>query len=334
MNAHAPSSQKQTGAALISVLLLFALITILTAQLISQTQSGIERTRWLVSDAQAYQYALGGEILARQILWQQHQDLKAEGISISPVPQALPIYQPEYGEIAIEIVDLQGQLNLNNAIGSDTQKASLTRLFGTLLLKPELAQVLGDWVDADNTPLPGGAEDSAYLSLTPPYRTADRKINSSSELLALKGIDAELLSEIMPWLTALPEPTAINPNTASAEILSLLIPGLSGEQVLNFRETNPPGFLSVSEFLAADISAGLEINPELLTVSSRYYGLKIRASINDRNSWLSSIISIDTETSELTLQKRTLGKTSEFNHTDLFKTEQAEQNDTETISLH
>lgn len=106
--------RRENGAALISVLLIFTIITILVSQLITRSQADIERTYWLTTEAQAYQYAVGGELLARQVLHSQYQALKSEGLTMSPVPELLPLYQPDHGEMAVEIIDLQGLINLNN----------------------------------------------------------------------------------------------------------------------------------------------------------------------------------------------------------------------------
>ena len=322
--------KNQYGAALISVLLIFAIVTILATQLITRSQADIERTRWLITQAQTYQYALGGEALARQILWQEYTDLKNEGISISPVPVRLPIYQPDYGQMAIEIVDLQGRINLNNISGSAAEQAPVKRLFSELLLKPGLTNVLADWVDSDTTPRAGGAEDFSYISLGQPLRTGNQQLANISELMALKGMPVEEYSAIAHSLSALNSPTAINLNTASAEVFSLLNPDLSEQQVINYREQNPNGFTSVEEFLMSDVTAGLEINSALLTVTSSHYGVKIIATVNDRKLQLFSQLSFDNNSGEIELVSRTLGE--EFTINTLAATD-ADQDDHATQPL-
>jgi general secretion pathway protein K len=296
---------KENGAALISVLLIFTLITILASQLITRSQADIERTYWLTSEAQAYQYALGGEVLARQVLYSKYQALKSEGLSLSPVPELLPPYQPDHGEIAVEIVDLQGLINLNNIKGNPEQRKISVRLFNHLLRKPELPPLLADWVDADSSPQAGGGEDYLYLTFEPSYRTANRPISDPSELMALPGMEFEDYVEVSGFLSALNQPTALNLNTAPAEVLSLIDAELSGEQVANHRELSPNGFTSVEEFLLSDMAAGLNLAPSALTVTSGYYGVKIRASINERIVWLYVRLRFDNETGQITLIDRT-----------------------------
>lgn len=308
------SGIQQSGVALISVLLVFAIVTILVSQLVSRTQQDIERTSWLVNQAQAYQYALAGETLARQLLWQQQASLKEDGINISPVPYPLPVYQPEYGEMALEIVDLQGLINLNNIVGSAVEKAPVIRLFNDLVLRPEIPPRLADWIDADSTPLPGGAEDSHYLTPgTHPapgsaYRTGNQPLQHPSELLSLNILSGEEYAALGALVTTLPTPTPISLNTAPAEVLGLLAPNLSGAQIVNFRETNPPGFLSVDEFMLSNITAGMNLSPSLFTVTSEYFGFKIRVTINELHFWLFSRLKLDNTTGAITLMDRTIGQ--------------------------
>ncbi len=321
---------RQQGAALISVLLMFAIITILATQLITRSQADIERTRWLVTEAQAYQYALGGEALARQVLWQQQANLKAEGINISPIPNLLPKYQPEQGQMAIEIIDLQGRINLNNALNSDTRHSPISRIFNDLLLKPDLNQSLSDWLDSDMTPLTGGAEDFHYLALEVPYRTGNQALASSSELMTLFDMPVDEFPVLRPYITALKQPTPININTAPEMVLSLINANLSGQQVAGYRDSHPSGYSSVEEFLTADVMAGVNIDHKLLTVTSTNYAVKIKTTINDRTLWLFSRLNLDSSTGDIALNARTVGERFIVNTTDINK---ENQDDTATKPL-
>ena len=302
------SSHSERGAALISVMLVFAIMTILATQMIIRSQSDIERTHWLVTESQAYQYALGGEALARQILWQQQTELNKKAVSSSPIPQLLPVYQPDHGSMAVEIIDLQGRINLNNIGASATYHAPVRRLFTDWLLQPQLAAVLADWVDTDTTPQAGGGEDFLYQSMEVPYRTGNRNLAGSSELMALANMPAVDFPEIQPYLATLAKATAININTAPSEVFSLLNPTLSGQQVLSAREGKPFGFESIAEFQADNATAGLTIDSTLITVTSSYYGVKIVATVNDRKVWLFSRLALDNSNGKITLQQRTIGE--------------------------
>ena len=65
-----------------------------------------------------------------------------------------------------------------------------------------------DWIDWNGTPsIPEGAEDSVYMGQTLPYRTANRYITSTSELLALPGFGRDRYLKLAPYITALPHGT-------------------------------------------------------------------------------------------------------------------------------
>ncbi len=314
----------QKGVALISVLLVFAIVATLAATLLSRSQADIERTSWLIAEAQAQQYALGGEALARQILWEENKRLATDGLNITPVPQTLPVYEPDHGKMAIEIIDLQGLINLNNINDKPEMQLALKNLFDVALLKPQVVNTLADWVDDDTMPRSGGAEDSSYLSLPQPYRAANAPLASRSELLAINQFDPAEFSAIENHVSALPSPTPININTASADVLSLINPGLSGQQVVHEREQLPNGFQSVSDFLASNAAAGLEIPGELLTVTSSYYGVRILATFNDRTFRLFSRLHLDSNSGKITLYDRTLGDNFTIN---TLKTDTTNQDD-------
>lgn len=144
----------------------------------------------------------------------------------------LPPVPVEHGEASIRLIDLQGRFNLNNLLAGGRVSAPDAAAFRRLLemqgLAPDLANAVIDWIDADGEPtFPGGAEDADYLALTPPYRAANRPLLEFDELARVKGFDAAALAKLRPLVTALPAPTTINVNAASAELLSAMLPKLS-----------------------------------------------------------------------------------------------------------
>ena len=71
---------------------------------------------------------------------------------------------------------------------------------------------------------PDGAEDSVYMGQTPPYRTANRYITSTSELLALPGFGRDRYKRLAPYLSALPYGTQLNVCTADPVVLDAFGP--------------------------------------------------------------------------------------------------------------
>ena len=89
------------------------------------------------------------------------------------------------------------------------------RLLRLLELPPVLASTLADWLDADSETSPDGAEDAYYLTLSPPYRSANRPLSDVDDLLRVRGFDAAVVERLRAHVTALPGYDRVNVNTAS-----------------------------------------------------------------------------------------------------------------------
>ena len=104
---------RQTGVALITVLLIVFLASIAAISLASMQQLAIRRSSTLLHQQQARLYALGIEQEARLILIRDRQNTKIDhpGEEWANLPLALPV---EGGLLSGRIGDLQGCFNLNN----------------------------------------------------------------------------------------------------------------------------------------------------------------------------------------------------------------------------
>jgi general secretion pathway protein K len=126
--------------------------------------------------------------------------------------------------------DLQGRFNLNMLVKQDgtpdqTYVTAFNKLLELVGLEPKWTGLIVDWIDADIVPQnPDGAEDSVYMGQTPPYRTPNRYITSTTELLALPGFGRDRYQAIAPYVTALPNPTKINVCTAKGPVLDAFLP--------------------------------------------------------------------------------------------------------------
>ena len=133
--------------------------------------------------------------------------------------------------LTASLEDLQGRFNLNNLVTTEgkadpMQVAAFEQLLVSLGIEPKWAGYVVDWIDPDIQPQnPEGAEDSVYLGQTPPYRTANMYITSTTELLALPGFGYERYKKLEPFITALPNGTDLNLCTAPGAVLDAYIPG-------------------------------------------------------------------------------------------------------------
>lgn len=221
------SLQNNRGVALITALLIMALIATLTYTLKWNNALDLRRTVVMLNRDQAVQVAIGAESWIQSILRQDLEDSDTDHLGeiwASDLP-GLPI---DGGEVLGAIEDLQGRFNVNNLIGDDgdVDPAALEqfqRLLLALGLDPRFAAITGDWIDSNqDTQFPDGAEDSIYTGITPPYRAANQLLSSVSELAAIEGMDKATLDTLLPHIVALPGHTEVNVNTATAAVLQSL----------------------------------------------------------------------------------------------------------------
>jgi len=221
------SRKQQRGVALITALLIMALIASLTYTLKWNNALDVRRTVVMLNRDQAIQVAIGAESWIQNILRRDLEESDTDHLGeiwASELP-GLPI---DGGEVLGDIEDLQGRFNVNNLIGDDgdVDKEALEqfqRLLVALGLDPRFAGIAGDWIDANqDTQFPDGAEDSIYTGMTPPYRAANQLLSSVSELAALEGMDKATLDVLLPHVVALPGHTEVNVNTATGPVLQSL----------------------------------------------------------------------------------------------------------------
>jgi general secretion pathway protein K len=265
----APVGGRQRGVALVTALLVVSLATIAAVAMATRLQVDVRRTGNLLHGEQAYAYALAAESWAEVILQRDADDSKIDTLG-EDWATALPPIAVEGGFVSGRIEDLQGRFNVNNLVGADGKPSVpdleyFKRLLGLLEVEPGLAIALLDWIDADiNATLPDGAEDDIYLLENPPYRAANRPLVSTSELRLVKGYSPEVIALLEPYITALPEPTALNVNTASPVVLQALhaqLDAIDAEQIIEARGED--GFTELEAFLALDALAGLQLDVDV-----------------------------------------------------------------------
>ena len=305
MNRH-----QQRGVALISILLIVALVTALMYHLMTKQSLVVAQTRQLVRADQSLAYALGAEAYARQILYDDWNRPEARALDTLSEAWAVPSvpFDIEAGTLELSIEDLDRRFNLNALAGQPVEK-NLTR-FKTLLaalgLDPVVADAWRDWVDADGEAAGFGAEDGSYLIATPPYRTANQPVASTSELALLGLLDPEQLARLVPYVTALPTTALrVNVNTAPGPVLEALSTRVSPAQA----ET-----IVQSDRHYEDVSVLLAEVPELsdsvdaMAVVSSYFEIHSRAEIDGFRTELTSVVHRDPSTGRITLLSRDFGK--------------------------
>jgi general secretion pathway protein K len=284
--------QRQRGIALITAILVVSIAVIAATAVLSAGSLAIQRTATLQETEKAWWYAIGVEAWVKTILQRDAKENKYDALTdIWAMPvDGLPV---EQGFLAGRIIDQQGRFNLNNFAVTDPAvfkewQDIFTRLFEQLKLDPALAQPLSeairDWVDADQNPTPyDGAEDNEYLSIrapATPYRTANRLMQSITELMAVKGINKDIYAGLLPYLSALPRSDVpINVNTAPEALVRALAfkPSSELEAFLREREKKPAE--TDGELATKGVFGGQDAKPARYSVSSSYFQLRADATI-------------------------------------------------------
>lgn len=327
MRCRPSSASRERGAAMVLALLVFAISAALIVAMSRDFNRTYQQGSNIFLAAQSEAYLRGAEGLASLALIadadaDRRADLRRDDLSEIWAQEASPYPLDEGGWLTGSLEDLQGRFNLNRLVGrveqTEAQPAGPQRLtpeqaqFVRLLLAVtegelgetqavSITRAIGDWLDADSNLRPDGAEDDAYLGLTPAYRAANRPMASVSELRAVAGVDDELFRALAPWVTVWPEvPAALNIHTAPAMVLRSLaeddslvpLSAADGEALVAFREES--GFADLDAFLAhpvfADRAADMAQTRTLLGETSDYFLLSAGVEVADRNTRLYSVL--------------------------------------------
>ena len=220
----------QRGVALIVAILLVALGTILAAAVAYENAMTARRGAGTFAFDESLLIAQGAEALAAYGIRQFFQaDPQHTYIGQGWDKPVGPMEVVPGVMLEASLEDMQGRFNLNNLVKNDgtpdaVNVAAFTKLLELLGLETKWAPMLVDWIDADIVPQNiDGAEDSVYMGQTPPYRTPNRYITSTSELLALPGFGRDRYLLLAPYVTALPWKTTINVCTAKDKVLDAFL---------------------------------------------------------------------------------------------------------------
>lgn len=285
----------EEGAALLTVLLLVAVMAVIAAAALEKLKFA---TKLAINGAaidQARSYGLAAETIARYRIG----DLLAADANKTTLagdwagrPQPFPID----GGIATATLDDGGNcFNLNSLVVEDGLGAYAARPAGVtqferlmLILQipsqdaQHIARAVADWIDSDNEPLPGGAEDGSYQG----YRTANTLMSDPSELRAVAGVRADVYTRLRPYLCALPvtDLSPININTLRpdrAALVAMLVPGLDPDRARRVLDDRPPlGYDNAARFW--DQSALAAAPPEAkdqVRTRTRWFGLTVMVEL-------------------------------------------------------
>lgn len=304
----------QQGIALITVMLVVALVMIIATSMTQRLQLQVRKS----INQQVYQQGiwtnLGGEELVLKVLKQDIEDspgvvhleqVWAQGGMTMPVTG---------GQITATVSDQHGCFDLN-ALGAENKKPNdrdrplverqFTALLKALGIEDYQADLLSgsvrDWIDAnDNVDSPYGAEDSNYSARVVPHLAANSPMVTPTELLAIEGSSSQIYQLIRPYICVIPKSKElkVNINTIRTEQAELLVGLFEGKLTLDdardILENRPDdGFASTEVFLNLAEIAALSPSKDLqeqLDVDSKDFRSVLVFEADNRRVMLESLI--------------------------------------------
>ena len=311
--------RQQQGVAVITVILIVALLTTLMAYAAESQLMLVRRVTNQNMLEQSYQLALGGEQWISAVLQEdaensETRDVDHFGESWNLIEESVTL---DVGEVAVKVLDQSGLLNLNALANYPSSPENVHPEFeGTIWILNNLMLLLDidtrlvgnlvDWIDDNNADQParkqgsdgtvvlyaGGAEDGHYTGLEKPYRAANQKLSSVGELKFIKGFDKEIIKKLAPFVTALPnERQQINLNTAPEMLLAAMSnePGGEPENLAQILETqqNP------NEVVDKEVVVGntwLPVAQQIVEVKSQFFTVTTEAKFGDLSYSMRSIL--------------------------------------------
>ena len=302
---------KQQGVALLAVLILILALVVTLGNIFYRHQLDVSRMTNMMHEEQAQLLAFSVENWARQLLSSEYDERESDDF-FEDWAQAVPALPVEGGFISGCLVDLQGRYNLNSLSSYNDErwdeemqasKSGLARVWLNLLENLELpadeAQVVSviDWVDGNRLPLnQWGAEQSYYDAGVVWIMVPNMMMTDVAELSVIKGYDAARVQVLTPYISALPDTTPININTASPELL-IAIGADKGAAFADFVSHNRP-FDSYDSFMQQVAQAlGLEDDEaagrwgqNTVGVNSDYFQLQLQVSLGEVELEVTSVL--------------------------------------------
>ena len=296
------NDSSQRGIALLTILVMVALATILAATIAKRQTNTAENTGYLMRQDQSLLYAKSAEAFFSELLIQDSDN----GGNIDHLQEnwakPMPAFPVEDGFISGRLLDESGKLNLNNLLKADgSVDDSARRWFEKLLqrvgLPAELSQAVIDWQDADDeTTGAMGAESNYYQGLDPSYLASNTRFHQVEELKLVRGFEGKNYDLIAPYVTALPEATKINMNTAAPLLLASIDPKLDVktlEQELKAKQAELAYFNSVEDLWKLNAFSGIEPQNKTdaaawLDSKSNYFTAQIEVVLSERKRQFSS----------------------------------------------
>lgn len=274
------TSRPQHGAALLTAMLTVTLVATFSATALWQ--------QWRSAEVEAAERARSQQtwVLTGALDWARlilREDALTSPIDHLSEPWALPLQEARLSSflafdknntddspdvfLSGQISDLQARMNVLNLVNdgrlSESALLAFGRLFALLNLPQSQLAAL-----ADNLRLAINAESPQAWASLPPQRI---------EQLTWLGLPEQTLGILKPHITLLPVRTALNLNTASAEVIHASVPQLDMTQARRLVQARANRHFSTLEDALKEAGVPLEqANNGQLGVASRFFEIRGR----------------------------------------------------------
>lgn len=311
MRTDSPFAAKQRGMAVISALLIAAVVAVIAGGMLTRqtlfTRS-LEAEQLRIQGTARLQ---GGLQLSRQLLWDARQ---RDPLTRFGQAWANPFVMAgsSLADIPFEgrLEDEQGKFNLRNLVANERVDQEQVRTFERLceqlgiaatvrarivarviaayprLLNPELADKA-----AVSSTFDSGRSTSPDAPGTPLAPTRPM-LRTLQDLRSIKGVTPQVLEALAPYVTILPANTWLNGNTASAPVLAAYVPGLSLQraQALIAERDGGHWFINRGDFVNRLRMPELEMASVKVGITSDWFRLRGHARSGQRRVVLDALL--------------------------------------------
>ncbi|WP_372843682.1 type II secretion system minor pseudopilin GspK [Psychrobacter sp.] len=293
MPAMPMKANSQRGVALLTILLLVVSITVVAGAMLASQKIAIRRSGLLFDQNQLLHDIDAGQQLAVTMIRADahlNDTDSVQDIWAKPIPP----YTLGTHSIGIEMRDEASRFNINNLYQNGAVDTPALIVFERLLtqlnLAPDIAIAILDYQDADSEVYrDGGDESTVYSQQSNGSADSDvpnQGLVNMDQLQNVKGVNAEVLAALRPYITVVPHYLPININTASPVVLAALIDGATAQQMQSIVELREKQvFESINEIWQLPMLSTLDekqrkaITP-LLAVDSQAFTALITATDN------------------------------------------------------
>jgi len=294
--------ERQRGAALLTAMIIVALVATLAGAMVWQQWRAIQVEAAERARTQSAWILAGALDWARLIL---REDARNGGVDHLGEPWAVPLAEARLSTflaadkdntddapdafLSGAITDALSRYNVANVVTGNridpVELATLQRLCETVGVAADVATRIAAGLRDAAPPQPPGAPASAAsapAAAPEPAPAADPPLMPRSvHQLVWLGVDAESLRLLEPYIVLLPEKAWVNVNTAPREVLVAAIPNLdlaTAERIVQARQRTPMKSVADVQALAPSLPSSAF---ERLAVNSSFFEVRGRLRLGD-----------------------------------------------------